>query len=105
MVELHFAYSVEPLSMLEITVSDQTLSDQILKTNGQFHIMTGQDDQPSHRHILNYLLQGVVCQWIMSGPIFKMSNQKIWKDIICPVNSKIFPSTVLSNSTEIILTK
>ena len=37
--------------------------------------MTGQDDQPSHQHILTYLLQGVVRQWIMSGPIFKMSNQ------------------------------
>lgn len=59
MVELHFAYSVEPLSMLEITVSHQTLSDQILKTNSQFHIMTGQDDQPSHQHILTYLLQGL----------------------------------------------
>jgi len=76
MVELHFAYTVEPLSMLEITVSHQTLSNQILKTNSQFHIMIGQDDQTSHQHILTYLLQGVVCQWIMSGPIFKMSNQK-----------------------------
>ena len=97
MVELHFAYTVEPLSMLEITVCRQTLSDQILKTNSQFHIMIGQDDQTSHQHILTYLLQ---------GPIFKMSNQKKdLKDIICPVNNKIFPSTVLSNSTEIISTK
>ena len=62
MVELHFAYTVESLSMLEITVSHQTFSDQILKTNSQFHIMTGQDDQPSHQYILTYLLQGVVCQ-------------------------------------------
>ena len=49
-------------SLLEITVSHPTLSDQILKMSGQFHIMIGDDDRTSHQHILTYLCQGVVSQ-------------------------------------------
>ena len=48
--------------VLEITVGHRTLSDQILKMTGQFHIMIGHDDRTSHQHILSYLLQGVVSQ-------------------------------------------
>ena len=50
------------LSVLEITVGHRTLSDQILKMSGQFHITIGHDDRTSHQHILSYLLQGVVSQ-------------------------------------------
>ena len=50
------------LSVLEITVGHQTLSDQILIMSGQFHIMIGHDDQTCHQHILSSLLQGVVSQ-------------------------------------------
>ena len=59
------AYSsehTEPSSVLEITVGHRTLSDQILKMSGQFHIMIGHDDRTSHQHILSSLLQGVVSQ-------------------------------------------
>lgn len=38
--------------------------------------MVGQDDRTSHQQILSYLLQGVVCQHIMSGPFCKISDQK-----------------------------
>ena len=50
------------LSAVEITVGHRTLSDQILKMSGQFHIMIGHDDRTSHQHILSSLLQGVVSQ-------------------------------------------
>ena len=50
------------VTVLEITVGHRTLSDQILKMSGQFHIMIGHDDRTSHQHILSYLLQGVVSQ-------------------------------------------
>ena len=50
------------ITVLEITVGHRTLSDQILKMSGQFHIMIGHDDRTSHQHILSYLLQGVVSQ-------------------------------------------
>ena len=52
----------EPSSVLEITVGHRTLSDQILKMSGQFHIMIGHDDRTCHQHILSCLLQGVVSQ-------------------------------------------
>ena len=39
---------------LEITVSHQTLSDQILNMSGQFHILIGHDVRTFHRH--NWLL-------------------------------------------------
>ena len=64
------------LAVLEITFGHRTLSDQILKMSGQFHIMIGHDDRTSHQHILSYLLQGVVSQCFMSGPICQMSDQK-----------------------------
>lgn len=38
--------------------------------------MIGRDERTSHRHILSYLLQGDVSEQIMSGPIYKMSDQK-----------------------------
>ena len=47
---------------LEITVGHRTLSDQISRMSGQFHIMIGHDDRTSRQHILSYLLQGVVSQ-------------------------------------------
>ena len=53
-------YNTHPV--LEITVRHRTLSDQILKMSGQFHIMIGHDDRTSHQHILSSLLQGVVSQ-------------------------------------------
>ena len=62
-------------SLLEITVSHPTLSDQILKMSGQFHNMIGHDDRTSHQHILTYLHQEVVSQSIMAGPICKLSDQ------------------------------
>ena len=40
------------ISVLEITVGHRTLSDQILKMSGQFHIMISQVDRISHQHIL-----------------------------------------------------
>ena len=43
--------------VLEITVGHRTLSDQILKMSGQFHIMIGHDDRTRHQHILRFLLQ------------------------------------------------
>ena len=43
-------------TVLEITVGHWTLSDQILKMSGQFHIMIGHNDQTSHQRILSYLL-------------------------------------------------
>ena len=49
-------------AVLEITVGHRTLSDQILKMSGQFHIMIGHDDRTCHQHILSSLLQGVVSQ-------------------------------------------
>ena len=50
------------LPVLEITVGHRTLSDQILKMSGQFHIMIGHDDRTCHQHILSSLLQSVVSQ-------------------------------------------
>ena len=67
-------WTIDPV--LEITVGHRTLSDQILIMSGQFHIMIGHDDRTSHQHILSYLLQGVVSQCFMSGPICQMSDQK-----------------------------
>ena len=63
-------------SVLEITVGHLTLSEQILKMSGQFHIMIGHDGRTCHHHILSSLHQGVVSQEIMSGPICQMSDQK-----------------------------
>ena len=37
-------------SGLEITVGHPTLSDQILKMSGQFHIMIGHDARTFHQH-------------------------------------------------------
>ena len=50
------------LTVLEITVSHRTLSDQISRMSYQFHIMIGHDYQTSRQHILSYLLQGIVSQ-------------------------------------------
>ena len=41
---------------LEITVGHRTLSDQISRMSGQFHIMIGHDDRTSCQHTLSYLL-------------------------------------------------
>ena len=49
-------------TVLEITVGHLTLSDQILKMSGQFHVMIGHDDRTCHQHILSSLLQSVVSQ-------------------------------------------
>jgi len=38
--------------------------------------MIRHDDRTSHQHILSYLLQGVVGQYILSGLICKMADQK-----------------------------
>ena len=50
------------ISVLEITVGHRTLSDQISRMSGQFHIMIGHNDHTSHQHILSYILQGFVSQ-------------------------------------------
>ena len=50
------------LPALAMTVSHQTLSDQMLKMSSQFRIMVGHSDQTSHQHIMRYLLQRVVSQ-------------------------------------------
>ena len=73
---LHNLKKKQFTTVLEITVGHRTLSDQILKMSSQFHIMIGHDDRTSHQHILSYLLQGVVSQCFMSGPICQMSDQK-----------------------------
>ena len=62
--------------MLDITLGHRTLSDQILKMSGQFHILNQHDDRTSHRHSLSDLLQSVVSQLILSGPICQMSDQR-----------------------------
>ena len=49
-------------AVLEITVGHLTLSEQILKMSGQFHIVIGHDGRTCHEHILSSLLQGVVSQ-------------------------------------------
>ena len=54
-------FSMIRYAVLEITVGHRTLSNQILKMSGQFHIMIGHDDRTCHQHILS-LLQGVVSQ-------------------------------------------
>ena len=64
------------LTVLEITGGQRTLPDQVLKMSGQFPVMVGHDERTSHQHILSYPLQGVVSQYIMPGPICKMSDQK-----------------------------
>ena len=54
--------SVQYISVLEITVSRHTLSDQIMETSGQFIILIGNGDGIADQHIFSYLLQGVVSQ-------------------------------------------
>ena len=58
---VNFALPIQ-ISVLEITVDHRTLSDQISRVSGQFHIMIGHDDRTSHQHILSYILQGFVSQ-------------------------------------------
>ena len=60
--KVHYFVRKEKISVLKITVGHQTLSDQISRMSGQFHIMIGHDDQTSRQHILSYLIQGVVRQ-------------------------------------------
>ena len=49
-------------SVLETTVGHWTLSNEILKISGQFHIMIGHSEQTFQQHILSYLLPGVISQ-------------------------------------------
>lgn len=54
--------SVQYISVLEITGSHHTLSDQIMETSSQFLTLIGHGDGIADQHILSYLLQGVVSQ-------------------------------------------
>ena len=64
-------------AVLEITVGQfRIMIGQFRIMIGQFRIMIGHDDRTFHQHILCYLLQGFVCQLVMSGPICQMSDQK-----------------------------
>ena len=61
-IEVELDLTLLLVAVLEITVGHRTLSKQILKMSGQFHIMIGHDDRTCHQHILSSLLQGVVSQ-------------------------------------------
>ena len=64
-----------------ISARNNSWSPDIVQPNFEnvwpvWHYMVEHNDSAFHQHILSYLLQGVVSQYIMSGPICKMSKQK-----------------------------
>ena len=66
--------------MLEITVGHRTLFHQILKTSGQFYIMTAHNDWTSHQHnLLREWSVGKSCHYKFAKCLTK---RKIWNDIL-----------------------
>ena len=86
------------ITVLEITVGHRTLSDQILKMPGQFHIMIGHDDRSCVTSTSWVFFKVLSVNKLCPIQFVKCpTKRKIWKDI-CPLNKeKLFPALVLFN--------